>query len=129
VTTQPTPSGAPAPVKVNPGLKFALEMGPLALFFFANWKYGIFPATAVLMTGVVVALAASWVLTKHLPVMPVVTAVAVLVFGGLTFFFNDELFIKLKPTIVNALFGSILLGALALCSTAFCSCRTRAGAC
>ena len=113
MTTQSTPTGSPARRKVNPGLKFALEMGPLVLFFLANWKYGIFPATGVLMAGVVVALAASWALTKHLPVMPVVTAIAVLVFGGLTFFFDNELFIKVKPTIVNSLFGAILLGALA----------------
>ena len=101
-----------APPKLNQGLKLLLEMGPLVLFFIANAKWGIFPATGVLMAGVMVALAASWVLTRHVAVMPVVTAAAVLVFGGLTFFFNDELFIKLKPTIVNSLFGSILLVAL-----------------
>ncbi len=112
MSTQPPPAKN-GPPKVNPGLKFALEMGPLVLFFFTNWKFGIFPATGVLMAGVVAALAASWFLTRHLPVMPVVTAVAVLVFGALTFFFNDDLFIKLKPTIVNSLFGAILLGALA----------------
>lgn len=97
----------------NPTLKLVLEMGPLVLFFFTNWKFGIFPATAVLMAGVVASLAASWILTRHLPVMPVVTAVAVVFFGGLTFVFHDDLFIKLKPTIVNAIFGTALLGALA----------------
>lgn len=97
----------------NPKLKLLLEMGPLVLFFFTNWKFGIFPATGVLMAGVVVALIASWVLTRHLPIMPVVTAVAVVFFGALTFFFHDELFIKLKPTIVNTIFGTILLGGLA----------------
>jgi intracellular septation protein len=105
-------AGRPQPGRQNPLLKLVLEMGPLALFFFTNSKYGIFPATGVLMAGVVVALLASWALTRRLPLMPVVTAVAVLVFGSLTFFFNDELFIKLKPTIVNSLFGSVLLGAL-----------------
>lgn len=99
--------------KVNPGLKLVLEMGPLVAFFFTNWKFGIFPATGVLMVCVVAALAVSYVLTKHLPVMPVVTAVAVLFFGGLTFFFQNETFIKLKPTIVNIIFGSALLGAMA----------------
>jgi intracellular septation protein len=98
----------------NPKLKLLLEMGPLVLFFFTNWKFGIFPATGVLMAGVVIALIASWVLTRHLPIMPVVTAVAVVFFGALTFFFHDELFIKLKPTIVNTIFGTILLGGLAL---------------
>jgi intracellular septation protein len=97
----------------NPTLKLVLEMGPLVLFFLTNWKFGIFPATGVLMAGVVVALIASWVLTRHLPIMPVVTAVAVVFFGALTFFFHDDLFIKLKPTIVNTIFGTILLGGLA----------------
>lgn len=97
----------------NPTLKLILEMGPLVAFFVTNWKFGIFPATGVLMACVVVALIVSWVMTKHLPVMPVVTCVAVVFFGALTFLFQDELFIKLKPTIVNSIFGVILLGALA----------------
>jgi intracellular septation protein len=98
----------------NPTLKLVLEMGPLVLFFFTNYKFGIFPATGVLMVAVLVTLAISYYLTRHLPVMPVVTAVFVLIFGGLTFLFHDELFIKLKPTIVNCLFGTALLGALAM---------------
>ena len=108
----PTSTEKPMPRKIGSGLKLVLEMGPLVLFFFANAKFGIFPATAVLMAGVVLALAASWLLTRRLPVMPVVTAIAVLVFGALTFFFNDDFFIKLKPTIVNSIFGTILLVAL-----------------
>jgi intracellular septation protein len=106
------PAAKPRP-KQNPTLKLALEMGPLLLFFVANAKYGIFPATAVLMVSVLVALGLSWWLTRHLPVMPMVTAVAVLVFGALTFFFQDDLFIKLKPTIVNSIFGTVLLVGLA----------------
>ena len=112
MSAQPKPAAKSA-AKLNPALKLALEMGPLALFFFANYKYGIFPATGALMAGVVIALAVSYALTKRLPVMPLVTAAAVLVFGGLTFYFNDEHFIKLKPTIVNAIFGAVLLGGLA----------------
>ena len=76
--------------------------------------FGIFIATGVLMVGVVAALAAAWILTRHIPIMPLVTAVAVLVFGGLTFIFQDELFSKMKPTIVNTIFGSVLLIALAM---------------
>jgi intracellular septation protein len=98
----------------NPVLKLVLEMGPLVLFFITNMKFGIFPATGVLMAGVVVTLIASWVLTRHLPIMPVVTGVAVLFFGALTFLFHDEIFIKLKPTIVNTIFGSVLLIGLAM---------------
>ncbi len=111
--TEPTPAKPKRP-KQNPVLKLALEMGPLVLFFVANAKFGIFIATGVLMVGVVAALAASWLLTRHLPIMPLVTAVAVLFFGALTFIFQDELFIKMKPTIVNTIFGSVLLIALAM---------------
>ncbi len=96
----------------NPLLKLVLEMGPLVLFLVTNFKFGIMTATAVLMVGVVVSLIASWFLTRHLPVMPMVTAVAVLFFGALTLYFQDSTFIKMKPTIVNVIFGSALLGAL-----------------
>lgn len=99
---------------VSPRLKLVLEMGPLVAFFVTNYKFGIFPATGVLMVCVVATLIVSWIMTRHLPVMPVVTCAAVVFFGALTFLFNDELFIKLKPTIVNSIFGAILLGALAL---------------
>jgi intracellular septation protein len=116
--TEPTPTetapAKPKRPKQNPAIKLALEMGPLVLFFLTNAKFGIFIATGVLMAGVVAALAASWLLTRHVPIMPLVTAVAVLVFGGLTFIFQDELFIKMKPTIVNTIFGSVLLIALAM---------------
>lgn len=105
---------APGPQPhVNPMLKLALEMGPLVLFFIVNYRWGIFPATGVLMVGVTLSLVVSWGLTRKLPVMPLVTAVAVLFFGALTFVFHDSLFIKLKPTIVNAIFGAVLLGGLA----------------
>jgi intracellular septation protein len=103
----------PAAARPNPLAKFLLELGPLGLFFLANYKFGIFTATAVLMVSVVVTLAISYHLTRRLPVMPLVTAVAVLFFGSLTLFLHDELFIKLKPTIVNVIFGTALLGGLA----------------
>jgi intracellular septation protein len=104
----------PAPKRVpKPAVKLALELGPLALFFVTNFKFGIFPATGVLMVSVLVALAISYYLTRRLPIMPVVTAVAVTIFGTLTFLLHDAAFIKLKPTIVNSLFGATLLGALA----------------
>ena len=102
----------PALRSVNPFLKLALEMGPLVVFFLANQKAGIFAATGLFMAAVLVSLVVSYALTRHLPVMPMVTAVVVLVFGGLTLWFHDELFIKIKPTIVNSLFGTVLLGGL-----------------
>jgi intracellular septation protein len=99
--------------QLNPFLKLVLDLGPLALFFFANSRYGIFAATAAFMVAVVAALVVSYAITRHLPIMPVVTAVIVLVFGGLTLFLHDATFIKVKPTIIYALFGAVLLGGLA----------------
>jgi intracellular septation protein len=104
----------PALRSLNPFLKLALEIGPLVIFFIVNQRAGIFAATGLFMAAVIVSLAVSYVLTRHLPVMPMVSAVVVLVFGGLTLFLQDELFIKLKPTIVNSMFGAVLLGGLAL---------------
>ncbi len=94
--------------KLNPTLKLVLDIGPLILFFAANAKFGIYAATGSFMVAVLIALAVSYVLTRHVAVMPVVTAVIVLVFGGLTLVLHDELFIKLKPTIIYLLFGGAL---------------------
>jgi intracellular septation protein len=106
---------APQPAKppVNPFVKLALEFAPLALFFIANGRVGIFAATGVFMAAIVVSLALSYVLTRKLPVMALISAAVVLVFGGLTLILHDDLFIKMKPTIVNTLFGTVLLGGLA----------------
>src|SRR4051794_8954995 len=76
-------------------------------------RAGIFVATAVFMVAIVAALVVSYVMTRHLPVMPMVTAIIVLVFGSLTLVLHDEHFIKLKPTIIYVLFGGVLLGGLA----------------
>ncbi|TMJ01916.1 MAG: septation protein A [Alphaproteobacteria bacterium] len=118
--------------QLNPFLKLALEMGPLLLFFFANSrpglflplvgpllpaaaggeKAGIFVATAVFMVAILVSLALSYALTRHLPVMAMVTAVVVVAFGGLTLVLHDDTFIKMKPTIIYLLFAGVLLGGL-----------------
>lgn len=110
--------------EINPLLKLGLEFGPLAIFFFAN-SYGdrwfgvasdqrIFVATGIFIVASLVSLALSKILLNHLPRMAIINAVVVTVFGGLTLALHDELFIKLKPTIVNTLFGCILLGGLAM---------------
>jgi intracellular septation protein len=104
---------APAKPQLNPILKLTLDLGPLVVFFFANSHYGIFVATAVFMAAILIALAASYAMTRHLPIMPMVTAIVVLVFGSLTLILHDELFIKVKPTIIYVLFGGVLLGGLA----------------
>ena len=98
--------------QLNPGLKLALDIGPLILFFIANQRFGIFAATAAFMVAVLTAIAVSYALTRHIAIMPIVTAVVVLVFGGLTLILHDELFIKLKPTIIYLLFAGALFGGL-----------------
>jgi intracellular septation protein len=119
--------------QLNPVLKLTLELGPLLLFFFANsrptlfepWfkplipaavasgeRAGIFYATAVFMVAIVAALIVSYALTRRLPVMALITAVVVVVFGGLTLLLQDELFIKLKPTIIYLLFAIVLFGGI-----------------
>ena len=99
--------------QLDPFLKLALDIGPLVLFFAANARFGIYVATGVFMVAVMIALAVSYALTRHIAMMPIVTAVIVLVFGGLTLYLQDELFIKLKPTIIYVLFGATLLAGLA----------------
>src|SRR3954463_12654778 len=96
--------------QLHPALKLSLDIGPLVLFFAANARFGIFTATAAFMVAVLVAIAISYVMTRHIAVMPVVTAIVVLVFGTLTLVLHDEMFIKLKPTIIYLLFGGALLG-------------------
>ena len=104
---------APAKEPINPFLKLGLELGPLVVFFFANGRFGLLVATATFRVATLIALVVSWVLTRRLAIMPLVTGIVVVVFGGLTLALQDETFIKMKPTIVNSLFGAILLGGLA----------------
>jgi intracellular septation protein len=98
--------------QLNPMLKLALDLGPLVLFFVANARYGIFTATAAFMVAVLAALFVSYAMTRRLPIMPVVTAIIVVVFGGLTLILHDATFIKVKPTIIYGLFGAVLIGGL-----------------
>ncbi|WP_230532546.1 septation protein A [Microvirga roseola] len=107
--------------QLPPLLKLALELGPLVLFFIANAyadRFGfadserIYAATGLFVAATVVALSINYALIRKLPIMPLVSGVVVVVFGGLTLFLQDEIFIKLKPTIVNTMFGLVLLGGL-----------------
>jgi intracellular septation protein len=117
----------PKKKEMNPILKLALELGPLLVFFFANargewlvetWPVlgnlggPIFLATGLFMAATAVSLAVSWALVRSLPIMPLVSGVVVFVFGALTLWLQDDVFIKMKPTIVNTLFGGVLLGGL-----------------
>ncbi|QDZ01700.1 septation protein A [Nitratireductor mangrovi] len=112
---------------MNPLLKLVLELGPLVVFFFANargeWLAATFPslaafggpifiATGMFMIATALSLGISWIMVRSLPIMPLVSGVIVFVFGALTLWLQDETFIKMKPTIVNSLFGTVLLGGL-----------------
>ena len=105
-------AGDQQPAHADHGLRLATELGPLVVFFLTNWKAGIFWATGLFMAATALALAASYIRMRTVPVMPLVTGVFVLVFGGLTLWLHDDTFIKLKPTIVNLCFASILAGGL-----------------
>jgi intracellular septation protein len=98
--------------RLNPLLKLALDIGPLLLFFVANAKFGIYAATGVFMVTIVAALIVSYILIRRWPVMPLVSAFIVLVFGSLTIYLQNDTFIKVKPTILYILFGVTLLGGL-----------------
>jgi len=96
----------------HPLFKLATELGPLVVFFIANAKGNLFIATGAFMVAVVVAMIVSYAVTKHVPIMAIVSGVIVLVFGTLTLVLHDETFIKVKPTIIYCLFGAILGGGL-----------------
>ena len=90
-------------------VKPLIEFGPLVAFIVAFYAGGIYWATGVIMVASVLALAASWIFLGRLLPVPVATAVLVVLFGALTFLFDDPTFIKRKPTIVNLLLAGILL--------------------
>ncbi len=107
-------TNAPArPRKLEPALKFALELGPLALFFLSYATLGIFAATGVMMATVLVTLAISYRMLGRVPIMPLVTAAIVLIFGSLTLFYHDETLIKIKPTVLYLLFAGALFFGIA----------------
>jgi intracellular septation protein len=127
--TDKTAEAEPSWDELKPQItKLALELGPLVIFFLVNFfgdriiaafpglttvfPDGFFLATAVFMVAMAVSLVISKVVLKKVPVMPLVTGVVVLVFGGLTLWLQDETFFKLKPTITNMLFAGVLLGGL-----------------
>lgn len=93
--------------------RVALDLGPLVVFFLVNWKFGIFAATGAFMVAITLAVAISWAIHRKLPVMALVTAGFVLVFGTLTLMLQDETFIKMKPTFSNLLFAALLGAGLA----------------
>ncbi|TDQ80847.1 intracellular septation protein [Dongia mobilis] len=103
-------SGKTAPKWLKP----LVDFGPLVLFFVAFKMSGLMAATGALIIATVVLLGLNYALTRHIALMPLITAAIVIVFGGLTLWLDDERFVKLKPTIVQALFALILFGGILL---------------
>ncbi len=94
--------------------KLLIDIGPLAIFFVFYTRDGLQAAILPLMIATVLSVMISYILEKKIPIMPTLGAGIVLIFGGLTIYFNDEIFIKMKPTIINALFAIILYGGMIL---------------
>ena len=99
-------SSSPAEKKHRP----ILEYGPLVLFFITNYFAGIMWGTGVLVIATVIALTLSWIWDRRIPMMALFGGVAVALFGGLTIFFNDPVFIKIKPTVISLLIAAVLAG-------------------
>ncbi len=100
--------------KLTGALKVLLEFGPLIAFFATYKLYDIFTATIVIMVTTTLALLVTWLITRKLSIMPIVTLVIISIFGGLTLYLHDETFIKVKVTIINGLFAAALLGGWAI---------------
>ena len=92
--------------------KLLLDLGPLVAFFVSNWKFGIFWATGIFMAATFLSLIITYYLTKHLNKFLLASALFVGVFGGLTLYFQDATFIKLKVTLANLCFAGALFGGL-----------------
>lgn len=90
--------------------KLLIDIGPLAIFFIFYTRNGLQASILPFMIATVIAVIFSYIMEKKIPVMPTVGAAIILVFGGLTIYFNNEVFFKMKPTIINVLFAIILYG-------------------
>jgi intracellular septation protein len=112
MTARPEPA-RPEPSQTEPPwLRPASDYGPIVVFFIAYVLSDLLWATGALMAATAVALGLSLAIARRVPLMPLITAGVVGVFGGLTLILQDETFIKMKPTIVQILFAAILLGGL-----------------
>ena len=92
--------------------KILIDIGPLAVFFYFYSKNGLQDSILPFMIATVIAVLFSYILEKKIPIMPTVGAAIVLVFGGLTIYFDNDVFFKMKPTIINFLFAIILYGGI-----------------
>ncbi len=99
----------PQQQSLNPGLKATLDFAPLGLFFIVFKLHGLPAATAALIAATLISLAIIYTIERKLAVMPLLTGVFVTLFGGLTLYLHNDQFIKMKPTIINLIFASVLL--------------------
>ena len=93
-------------------LKILVDIGPLAVFFIFYTRGDLLSAILPFMIATVIAVLFSYIVEKKIPIMPTVGAAIILVFGGLTIYFDNDVFFKMKPTIINILFGAILYGGM-----------------
>ena len=100
------------PLRMNQLNKMVFELGPLVIFFLVNGKYGLFVGTGVFMVAAAISISTMWLIERQVPIMPLISGVLLMIFGGLTLYLQDETFIKIKPTLVNMLFAIILWGGL-----------------
>jgi len=91
-------------------LKFVTDFGPLAIFFFYYYSNDKNLSVAIppLIVATLIALSVVWFFEKKIPPMPLVSGILITFFGGLTIYFNDPIFIYIKPTIINILFALAL---------------------
>ena len=92
--------------------KLLIDIGPLAVFFIFYTRSGLQASILPFMVATVIAVLFSYILEKKIPIMPTVGAAIVLLFGGLTIYFDNDVFFKMKPTIINVLFAVILYGGI-----------------
>ena len=92
--------------------KLLIDIGPLAVFFIFYTKGDLKSAIIPFMIATIIAVLFSYIMEKKIPVMPTVGAFIILIFGGLTIYFDNDVFFKMKPTIINLLFALILYGGM-----------------
>ena len=90
--------------------KLLIDIGPLVVFFVFYTRSGLQASILPFMIATIIAVLFSYFLEKKIPIMPTVGAIIVLIFGGLTIYFDNDVFFKMKPTIINLLFAAILYG-------------------
>ena len=100
--------------ELTSGQRSAIDLAPLVVFFATNYLYGIMAGTAALMAATIIVIGITYTMERRVPPMPAITCVFVMIFGGLTLYFDNELFIKIKPTIVNLLFAAALTSGILL---------------